>query len=120
MVLIELLSGIVKRLTLTDEELNYIHERSSNADSKSKKEMNKLASLLKQYINMYFDDFFQVRSFPDQDYRKILNEINNEIKKEPETVEMQVENLKQFQSFSKAMQKAIFKVIKNEDALNQG
>ena len=76
---------------------------------------NILINSLRKYINMYFDDFFQVRGFTDEEYREVINSIAKEIKKSPETVDFQIENLKQFNTFSKAMQKAIFKVVKEEE-----
>lgn len=115
MVLVEILSSIIKRLLITDEELNQIRNKDAKPENKSKVSENILVNSLRKYINMYFDDFFQVRSFADEEYREIINSIAEEIKKRPETVDFQIENLKQFNTFSKAMQKAIFKVVKEEE-----
>ncbi|NHI92755.1 MAG: hypothetical protein EAX96_09670 [Candidatus Lokiarchaeota archaeon] len=114
MVMIDFFSKILRRLFITDKELDLIQNLSANSPIKSEKIQNVLVNSLKKYFNMYFDDFFQVRSFTDEEYRKVLGEIANEMKKNPETTEFQIENLKQFQNFSKAMQKAIFKVVKEE------
>ena len=114
MVLVEILSYIINRLLITDEELNKIKNKATKPKNKSEISDNILVNSLRKYINMYFDDFFQVRSFVDEEYREVINSIVEEIKKTPETVDFQIENLKQFNTFSKAMQKAIFKVVKEE------
>lgn len=115
MVIFDLITNFIRRLVITDEELDSIRIKSSKTQNKSENSGNILVSSLRTYMNMYFDDFFQVRGFTDIEYREVLNKIANEIKKTPDSVEFQIENLKQFNSFSKAMQKAIFKVVKGED-----
>ncbi len=113
LVILEFIQGIIKRLSLTDEELNSVKKQ--DLETGTNKEVIKLVNLLKKYINMYFDDYFQIRGFQDIEYRKVLEEIENEIKKDPSMVELQIENLKQFQAFSKAMQKAIVKNLKEPE-----
>jgi len=112
LVLLEFISDIIKRLSLTDEELNSINIKSPKPEAKPTKEGSLLANSLKKYMNMYFDDYYQIRGFPDEEYRKVLEEIGNEIKKDPDTIEFQIESLKQFQTFSKAMHKMIIKNLK--------
>jgi len=112
MVILEFISGIIKRLTLSDEELNSIKKKSPASEPKTTQEGSVLVNSLKEYMNMYFDDYYQIRGFQDEEYRKVLEVIGNEIKKDPAAIEFQIENLKQFQSFSKAMHKMIIKNLK--------
>lgn len=115
LVILEYITGIIKRLSLTDEELNSIKKESPAPEKKNTQDGNKLVNSLKKYMNMYFDDYYQIRGFKDEEYRKVLEEIGSEIKKNPGTIDFQIENLKQFQSFSKAMHKMIIKNLKATD-----
>ena len=115
LVLLEFISGIIKRLSLSDDELNSVGKKFPETESKSTNEGSNLVNALKKYVNMYFDDYYQIRGFQDVEYRNVLEEIGNEIMKDPAAIEFQIENLKQFQSFSKAMHKMIIKNLKTTD-----
>ena len=115
MFLFRIFSGIIERLMITDEQLEALREPPRSGSSPSNAD-NVLVNALKEYMDMYFDDFFQLRSFSDEQYRAILNKIISEIKKNPDLSAIQVENLKQFQSFSRSMYKAVFKLLKQEES----
>ncbi|MHA1143438.1 MAG: hypothetical protein ACTSRW_01770 [Candidatus Helarchaeota archaeon] len=115
MVLLELLSDFFKRMTLTPEQVKRAAETKvtvkENEDEPLSK-ANPMARLLKTFSNMYFNDFFQLDSYPDEEYRELMGKIHEEIISDPVMQETKLDDLKRYSDFSRQMLKVLRTFIK--------
>ncbi|MFX0134926.1 MAG: hypothetical protein ACFFDN_14895 [Candidatus Hodarchaeota archaeon] len=108
--LIKLLNGIIKRLALTNKELESISQEESDEHVIK----DKLTLNVQTFTKMMFNDFFQIEGYSDETYRKLFLEINNILKENPVLAPALFAHLKRFSDYSRAMHKNLRKYLKEQ------
>ena len=108
--LIKFLNSIMKRLSLTNKELESI----SQEESGDNVIQDKLTLNIQTFTKMMFNDFFQIAGYSDETYRKLFQEINNILKENPVLAPVLFAHLKKFSDYSRAMHKNLRKYLKEQ------
>jgi len=107
--LIEFLNGIIKRLAITNKELESISQEKTNVEVIQ----DKLTLHFQTFTNMLFNDFFQIEGYTDEAYRQLFQEINDALKENPVLAPVLFAHLKSFSDYSRAMHKNLRNYLKD-------
>lgn len=106
--IIKFLEGINKRLLLTNREFGSISEKKPSAGTIQ----DNLARSIQKFNNMIFNDFFQLDTYSDEQYRELFSSISNTLKENEILTTPQFLHLKRFNDFSRAMHKNLRTYLK--------
>ena len=108
--LIKFLNGIMRRLLLTNTELDSISQEKSDGNVIQ----DKLTLNVQTFTKMMFNDFFQIEGYSDETYRLLFQKINNILKENPVLAPALFAHLKRFSHYSRAMHKNLRKYLKEQ------
>ncbi len=107
---IKFLNGIMRRLLLTNTQLDSISQEKSDGNVIQ----DKMTLNIQTFTNMMFNDFFQIQGYSDETYRQLFQEINNILKENPVLAPTLFAHLKRFSDYSRAMHKNLRKYLKEQ------
>lgn len=112
LVLLELIGDFIKRVSLTPEQLQRALASDEETQDEPIADASPISQLMKKYVNMYLNDFFQLAGYADEEYRQVMKDIHDEIVSDPPMQVVKKEDMKRFSDFSRQMLKVLRTYLK--------
>ena len=113
MVLLEMIGEFIRRMTLPLDQFGTAPKKETTTESDPLAKASPTVRSLKKYNEMYFNDFFQLAGYSDEEYREVLTNIYEDIVKDPTMQETKIDDIKRFSDFSRQMLKVLRTFIKD-------